>query len=55
MSIIQTADSIVYAPLPLDEYHTHRLKTGLAEGIEEVPTASCFPLEYNLDLLHGGM
>lgn len=28
--------------------------TGLAEGIEEVPMASCFPLEYNLDLLHGG-
>ena len=38
----------------LDEYHAHRLVTGLAEGVEEIPVARCFPLEYNLDLQRGG-
>ena len=38
----------------LDEYHAHRLVTGLAEGVEEIPVARCFPLEYNLDLQCGG-
>ncbi|XP_064384698.1 putative transferase CAF17 homolog, mitochondrial [Halichondria panicea] len=37
----------------IDEYHAHRLVTGLAEGVEEIPVARCFPLEYNLDLQRG--
>lgn len=37
------------------EYHHHRLKMGVAEGLEEIPTGACFPLEYNLDYLNGGV
>ena len=28
---------------------------GVAEGSEEIPIGACFPLEYNLDYLNGGM
>ena len=37
------------------EYHRHRLKVGVAEGLEEIPIGACFPLEYNLDYLNGGV
>lgn len=37
------------------EYHHHRLKMGVAEGLEEIPIGACFPLEYNLDYLNGGV
>ena len=28
---------------------------GVAEGLEEIPIGACFPLEYNLDYLNGGV
>ncbi len=37
----------------VDTYHRHRLQTGIAEGVEEIPLGNCFPLEYNLDYLNG--
>ena len=38
-----------------DAYHRHRLHSGIAEGVEELPVGNCLPLEYNLDYLNGGV
>ncbi len=37
----------------VDCYNRHRLQTGIAEGVGEIPPGGCFPLEYNLDYLNG--
>ena len=39
--------------LSLEHYHRHRLEVGIAEGPDEIPVGSCFPLEYNLDFCNG--
>ena len=46
---------IIYLFSPLADYHCHRLKVGVAEGMDEIPVGGCFPLEYNLDYLNGGL
>ena len=35
------------------DYDTLRLRLGVAEGPQEMPEGKCFPLEYNVDYLHG--
>lgn len=35
------------------DYKIHRFKLGVAEGVDELPYAKCFPLESNCDYLHG--
>lgn len=37
----------------LEQYHQHRLKTGVPEGVAEIVPGSCFPLEFNLDYMNG--
>lgn len=39
----------------LEQYHQHRLKTGVPEGVAEIVPGSCFPLEFNLDYMNGGV
>lgn len=36
-----------------NDYKIHRFKLGVAEGVDELPYAKCFPLESNCDYLHG--
>ena len=36
-----------------EDYLSHRLQVGVAEGPGEVPKEACTPLEYNLDYLNG--
>ncbi|GAB1602503.1 putative transferase CAF17 homolog, mitochondrial [Argonauta hians] len=38
---------------PEEEYHTRRYQIGIAEGTSDLPPGSCFPLESNLEFLHG--
>ena len=38
-----------------EEYHQHRLRTGVPEGIAELVPGVCFPLEFNLDYMNGGL
>ena len=40
--------------LHVEDYHRHRMKMGVAEGVAEVPVGACFPLEYNVDYMDGG-
>jgi len=37
----------------LEHYTRQRCWIGVAEGSTEIPPSKCFPLEYNLDYLHG--
>ena len=46
---------IVLSLSHIDFYHKFRLQHGIAEGIDEIPPGNCFPLEYNLDYLNGGI
>ena len=41
----------------LDQYHEHRIASGVAEGSEEIPYTDelCLPFELNMDYLNGGM
>jgi len=41
------------AQLSAADYEAMRLRLGVAEGPLEIPVGKCFPLEYNLDYLHG--
>lgn len=36
-----------------NQYHIHRYKLGVGEGVDELPYTKCFPLESNCDYLHG--
>lgn len=36
-----------------NDYQVHRFKLGVAEGVDELPYAKCFPLESNCDYMHG--
>jgi len=36
-----------------DNFTQLRCRLGVSEGVTETPTGKCFPLEYNLDYLHG--
>lgn len=36
-----------------DEYREHRYKLGVGEGVDDLPSTKCFPLEANSDFLHG--
>ena len=38
-----------------EHYRDHRLRLGVAEGVEEILPGNSFPLEYNLDYLNGGL
>lgn len=38
-----------------EQYHQHRLKTGVPEGVAELVPGVCFPLEFNLDYMNGGV
>ena len=49
--LLTESDDVLTPPA---DYHCHRLKVGLAEGVDEIPVGGCFPLEYNLDYLNGG-
>jgi len=40
-------------PDPEKSYQKFRYSLGVAEGVDELPPGQCFPLESNLDYLHG--
>lgn len=52
VDIIKIGDHV---PVGSAVYKEQRYKLGIAEGLDEIPSGSALPLEYNLALLKGGM
>nr|CAD7264799.1 unnamed protein product [Timema shepardi] len=51
--IITELDEEVQLPKDEAQYKILRYKLGVGEGVIEIPTGNCFPLEANCDYLHG--
>lgn len=37
-----------------DEYTLHRIKLGVPEGVDDIPTQDSFPMDANMDMMGGG-
>ena len=38
-----------------EEYHVHRLQSGIPDGINKIAVGNSLPLEFNLEYMNGGI
>ena len=50
-SITETVDASIVSE---EEYTSWRYRSGIPEGVTDLPTGNCLPLESNLDFMNGG-